>query len=73
MSEPQQEIIEFLRETGNQFSYGGYDSLGNGAFAVLKAIEAKETVWAVILADAYGFGHDFIEKMRHAFGVGKIS
>jgi hypothetical protein len=39
---------------------------------VIEAIHRHDTVWAVILADAYGFPERFVEKIRQTFRIKRI-
>lgn len=65
-------LLSALEERAALFSLYGYKDLAEAAAAVCEALYRGETVWAVVLADAKGFGRHFVEELRLAYGVGRI-
>lgn len=65
-------LVETIELALAKSSLDGNRNAADKFAQVCESIYAGHTVWAVILADAYGFPAGFVKKMRKLFGVGRI-
>ncbi len=76
MTQEQSELLSMLEAAVARMHHGGYERVAAAVGAVVDSLHAGDTVWAVVLAsasaDAGDLGPAFVERLRLAFGVGRI-
>lgn len=72
MTTQQTRLITFLESSVAHLHFYGHEQLAWKTGQIVDALHKGETVWAVILADAFGLGAAFIERLRGAFDVKQI-
>ncbi len=68
----QAEFISSLEQNVAWFDLGGYSERAWQVGQVVEALYRGESVWAVLLADAYGLT-GYVEPLRTLFSVGRIA
>jgi hypothetical protein len=72
MTQTQNDLLEKLEILLARMLLDGRSKTTTRLGEVIEAIHRHDTVWAVILADAYGFPERFVEKIRQTFRIKRI-